>query len=141
MFVFDFIEICSGNPCKSYTRRSYGCPWVGNCKMLHIGKSTKHFKFIASLLLTIRNMQCVCGTHFQPFNIRLKLVCSFGHSNHHLKSMHFSLKKTTTIFCVFRPTGIYGTIQYAICILICSLKQSQLPVLRKMLKSELILSR
>ena len=57
-------------------------------------KFHKKNKFIAPLLLTIINMQCVCGTNFQPFNIRLKPVCNsdmrrFGHSNQHLKIMDF----------------------------------------------------
>ena len=62
--------------CKSSTRQTHVCPWVGNCKKLRYRNSTQKFKFIAPLLLTISNMQCVCGTHFQPFNVRLKPVCN-----------------------------------------------------------------
>ena len=76
-------------------------------------------KFIAPLLLTTRDMQCVCEAHLQPFKFRLKPVVtdmsSFGHSIHHLKIMNVSVK-THTIFCIFRPTGKHWTIQYVICI-------------------------
>ena len=98
--------------------------------MLHVRISTQKFKFIAPLISTIRNIKCVCGTHFQPFNIVLKPVltnnCCLEHINHHLKIMHFSVKNTNTIFCIFLPTGVYRMLQYVICIGICSLEQSQL---------------
>ena len=75
---------------------------------------TKNFKFIAPLLLTIRNMQCVCGTHYQSFNIRLKPVVtdmrSFGQGNHNLKIMHFFVKSSD------QRTYTGPTIQYVICI-------------------------
>ena len=89
---------------------------IAKCYIFEIPPKTK---FITLLLLTTRDMQFVCETHLQPFKFRLKQVVtdmiSFGHSNHHLKIMHVSVKKHT-IFCIFRPTGIHWTIQYVICI-------------------------
>ena len=85
--------------CKSLTRRSHGSLLVGKCKMLHFQKSTKKFKLISNSFQKIRNMKCVWGTYFQPFNIWLYPFVtdmrSSWHNYRHLIIMHFSVK---TIF-------------------------------------------
>ena len=62
--------------CKSFSRRSRGCPWVGNCQLLHFEISHKN-----------------------------QVYCSASNDqkqNHHLKIMHFSVKN---IFCFFPMNG------------------------------------
>ena len=60
----------------SLIRQSHGCPLVEKCKMLHFRNSCLKFKFISLLFQKSRNLKCVLGTHFQPFNIRLKPICN-----------------------------------------------------------------
>ena len=64
--------------CKSLTGWSHICGWVGKYKLSHSRESTQQCQF-SPLFQKIRNMKCVYGTHFQPFNIiRLKPVCNWN---------------------------------------------------------------
>ena len=98
--------------------------------MLHFRNSTEKVNFISPLFQKIRNINCVWGTHFQPFNICLNPVCNCYGKLWTQKSPleNYALFCKKTIFCIFRPIGIHGTILLVICIKTCSQLHFQLPL-------------
>ena len=67
-----------------------------------ISKDQKHERCLRNTFLTIVNLSIFVCNPFVTFMVKS------GHTNHHYKSMHFSVKKQ--YFCIFRPTGIHETV-------------------------------